>query len=94
MYAGWLFFVLHFSRKAFLEKFYSFIVAFSLLCLTTQAWAVPVAPVISDETDGLHLTEPWTDVHDVSGCIFYSAPYPYTGPELIFYLLNSREVGL
>ena len=66
-----------------MKKFVSLIVVVCLLCLAASAWAVPAAPVMSYEVDGVHISISWTEVPSATGYTLYYAPYPYTGPDTI-----------
>jgi hypothetical protein len=73
-----------------MKKMFSFAVTCCfLLCLASQTWAAPNAPILSYETNGLTVSVSWTEVIDAYGYELYFAPFPYTGPSTI----NSIDLG-
>jgi hypothetical protein len=72
-----------FLREDFMKKFVSLIVALCLLCLAAPAWAVPAAPMMDQDVNGLNLSISWNEVPGATGYTLYYAPYPYAGPDTI-----------
>ena len=66
-----------------MKQFFFLLVSFVLLCMTPQALAGPIAPVLSYTTSGTNLFINWTNVPGATGYELYYAPHPYTGEESI-----------
>ena len=71
------------------------IAAIALLILSQQSNAIPSAPILSSDTDGIQLSLNWSAVSSASGYKLYYAPSPYTGPESveILELGNTTSIG-
>ena len=71
------------------------IAAIALLILSQQSNAIPSAPILSSDTDGIQLSLNWSAVSSASGYKPYYAPSPYTGPESveILELGNTTSIG-